>query len=579
MEIIKPDTTVYFLANTGIENYSNEIDFNNDGEQRDWFMSKVSFMRNDYRFLRKESAIDVNLNVETLYNIDYVMYRNNNFNGRMIYCFVTNIEYIADETTRVYVEVDAWQTFQFDISFGKSFIVRQHENEFRNNVVSSHNVLFENLWPEGLDYGNDYITVHTMTHFWSGFQILIASSVDLELNYGDIENPQLHTSKGGVIDGVPSALDYYIVESGSKLQSLLNEISDKPWVGQCLQSLTIVPNELGAMGTPVTTPGGVSIKKIPDGFKSPANPNSSSLTKVLNYFGEFEHDKLYSYPYSFIELSSWNGQNFIIRPEALPMTPSPQLNIARVNFVGTNPRLSYFVRDYNGDYDNGFEINGYDLGSGEVLSAGVTYGNFPQFPIMIDNYLLYQANNANSFELSRNIANYNKKEGMVVGGIETGANILSNILSGNLGGIVSSAWSGGKSIYQSQKNNEIELRKLSAKIQDTEITPPSFAGTSGGDAFNISNGIGGYTLKWKTIRPQYRERLSEYFTRYGYVTNKIDYPVYTGNKNFNYIQTSDIVIKGNIPTNYIDIIRGMFNNGVTMWHNKTIGDYDDNPRI
>lgn len=578
LNIIAPQTEVHLLANTGINDYSNQIDFMNDGEQITWFKQHIIYSRTDYRFLRKESAIDININVELLYNVDYIMYRNNNFNGRMIYCFITQIEYINDMTTRIYVEVDAWQTFQFDISFHKSFIVRQHEDEFRQNIVTPARVLFNNLYPEGLDYGSDYITTHTETHFWSGFQILISSSADLTLEYGDTENPQLHSSTGGVIDGVPSALDYYVVSDGSVLSSLLSEISSAPWIGQCLQSLTIVPSELGANGTPVTTPGGVTLRKLQNGFHSANNASTMSILNPLQYFGTFEHDKLYAYPYSFIEMSAWNGQTFIIRPEALPYTNTPKLEIARVNFVGASPRLAYFVKDYNGDTDNGFEIGGLDLGGGESLLAGVMYGNFPQFPVMIDNYLLYQANNANSFELSRNIANYNKKEGVVLGGIETGANVISSLLSGNVGGAVNSLWKGGKSIYQSQKNNEIELRKLAAKIQDTEITPPTLSGTSGGDAFNIANGIGGFTLKWKTIRPQYRDRLTEYFTRYGYVTNKIDIPEYTGNKNFNYIQTSDVVITGDIPVEYIDIIKGMFNTGVTMWHNKDIGNYTTNPR-
>lgn len=53
-----------------------------------------------------------------------------------------------------------------------------------------------------------------------------------------------------------------------------------------------------------------------------------------------------------------------------------------------------------------------------------------------------------------------------------------------------------------------------AKIQDVEITPPTLAGQTGGDGFNIANGFGGITLKWKTINPRMIERLNSFFERY-----------------------------------------------------------------
>ena len=117
-----------------------------------------------------------------------------------------------------------------------------------------------------------------------------------------------------------------------------------------------------------------------------------------------------------------------------------------------------------------------------------------------------------------------------------------------------------------------------AKIQDAEIAPPTLAGQTGGDAFNIANGINGVTLKWKTIRPEYAERLEEYFTRYGYVQNKIETVSLTGNQNFNYIQTTGCILAGNIPKDDIEILKNMFDNGTTIWHTE-IGKYNDNPWI
>lgn len=40
--------------------------------------------------------------------------------------------------------------------------------------------------------------------------------------------------------------------------------------------------------------------------------------------------------------------------------------------------------------------------------------------------------------------------------------------------------------------------------------PPTLAGQTGGDGFNIANGFGGVTLKWKTIHPRMIDRLNDF---------------------------------------------------------------------
>ena len=133
---IQPDSQIWFLSGTGIENYENQIDFRNTGVRRQFMQEHLLFTVNNYRYVRKNQTILINKNVEQCYNIDYCYYKNRNFGDREIFCFVTDVNYVNDETTEISIEVDAWTTFQFDITFKKCFIMNQHEQEFANNNYS-----------------------------------------------------------------------------------------------------------------------------------------------------------------------------------------------------------------------------------------------------------------------------------------------------------------------------------------------------------------------------------------------------------------------------------------------------------
>jgi hypothetical protein len=87
-----------------------------------------------------------------------------------------------------------------------------------------------------------------------------------------------------------------------------------------------------------------------------------------------------------------------------------------------------------------------------------------------------------------------------------------------------------------------------------------------------------------TIKSEYAQRLDTYFDMYGYQTNKLKVPNLSNRPNWNYVKTIDCNIIGKenieIPQSDINIIRKMFDNGVTLWHNpSTIYDYSQSNAI
>lgn len=557
---IQPQSQLKLISNTKLSNdYENTLDFAHAGEQQAYFIGKLFKSYENYRYIRKNQAIIVADNYENLYNCDYVMYKNENFGTRWVYAFINRKEYINDNSTMLYIETDCFQTWLFDIQYFPTYISRAHQREFIGT-----NPLFDNLYPEQLEYGRDYEVTHTQTITWSKFYAVLCASVDLRGDFGTSNNPNLPSSLGGIYDKMPSALDYYVIDKmddgegrTSTVLELFTMLTEYPWIAQCVQSITIVPKECIGDNWGTIESHGITIGRLDSGYVS-SNFKLQEINNYLSYFPVYKNSKLYTYPYSFIEMTCYNGSQFIIKPEAIG---NQTLNVSLINYIGAQPRLQYLINDYNSNGDNGTTLPDNQDYYGEFLNAGVVNGNFPQLPVMIDNYLLYMANNANSFQLTNSIARYNQIEGAIKG--------AGQALTGNVVGGIGTA-------YGAIKQGEITVRQQSAKIQDAELNPPTLGGQSGGDAFNIANGINGVTLKWKTIRPQYKERLEEYFERYGYVQNKIEMPQLYGMSTFNYLQTSNIIIGGNIPDEDRNVIKRMFDSGVTIWHNGDIGNYSSN---
>lgn len=97
-------------------------------------------------------------------------------------------------------------------------------------------------------------------------------------------------------------------------------------------------------------------------------------------------------------------------------------------------------------------------------------------------------------------------------------------------------------------------------------------GTSPGMAFATSR-VGFYGNQ-ECIEYSQAEALDQYFDLYGYRTNQVKTPNLTGRQYFNFVQTRNVCITGSIPASSMANIKQMFNNGIRLWHNNNVGQYD-----
>lgn len=128
--------------------------------------------------------------------------------------------------------------------------------------------------------------------------------------------------------------------------------------------------------------------------------------------------------------------------------------------------------------------------------------------------------------------------------------------------------------YQNNTNIQNAIDTYNAKIHDAQATADSIV-TGSNDLMRILS-LDLNTLVIYAYKPtnEYLERLNKVWDMRGYATNVIDYPNLHSKMSWNYIQTVKCNISGDeIDPSDLEKIKRVFDNGITLWHSKNIGDY------
>lgn len=243
--------------------------------------------------------------------------------------------------------------------------------------------------------------------------------------------------------------------------------------------------------------------------------------------------KCYCYPYNYLELHNNYGEKIILRYELFDdaeTNPENNISLAFYHVVGENPLIIYIPCNYLGmqyNYDN-----------------SVQYANFPTLPWKYDAYANWSAQNSMS---------------LTSGFLMQGVNALISGFAGNINGVVG--------------NTEGVLNSL-AKLYDKSRTPSKINGAIQGN-FLMYSASAGIFYKYVTAKAEYIELVDNYFTRFGYQVNTTKAITITNRENFDYVQTTECNLTGNIPQEDIEELEAIFNNGLTIWHNEnTYGDWN-----
>ena len=398
-----------------------------------------------------------------------------------------------------------------------------------------------------------------------------------------------------------------------------------------------------------------------------SNNDTDYITYKLNgsidsFIGFNRFTKLYTYPYSYILLSDNNGTSKVFKNElwkdprdiqfiSIGCPSSSKINIIPKNYKVNNDNTHSSLINLDNSFETSYELsvpvisdatammmqssrNSMNVGlsnirrSNETASAiASATGNALTAQTNLQNNLNLSVTSRNA-NLASNLTDLQNKSNMINASLNAVSSLsggIASVLTGDIGGGISSLAGSGLGLAQSAIQNQINTQQTnmqnanalanasaqaSANSQSTAIgNALRNLATSYQNTTNIQNAVDSYnakihdaqatadsivsgsndllrvqaldlsTLVLYAYKPtqEYIDKLNQIWNMRGYATNTIDYPNLHSKFLWNYVQTVKCNISGDgIDPSDLEKIKRVFDNGITLWHDKNIGDYSRN---
>ena len=524
---VEPKGMIY-LCKTPLENdYKNQLTFTDSTAQENYFNSTIIKRLDNYTYIKKDNVIKVGINIDEIIDCNYLFYKNTGFSNKIYYCFITKMEYINENCTAITIETDCFQTWYFDIRYKKCFVEREHVSD---DTIGAHTI------PEGLetgDYVDQYVDNDEMSDLnfltkggHSPYVVLAVSETGL-----DVALP----NGSRIYNNVYSGLIFLTFPNTQDVDKYINYIQHKI-TEDIIYAAFMCPYEIATDG------GNFEWSTFTDGTTS-FQYAFINYTTISTQMGLVEinkpnnldtyiprNKKLLTFPYRYFNITNNSGSSATYKYEYFNSRDGR--DVCQFNMLGAiSPGCSIRLIPYN-----------YKCGKTEFdyihkeVEESIVAGKLPTCGWTNDAYTNWLTQNAINIPLD--IASDIVKTGV---GIATGNVALAG---GGLAGI------GG----------------TMAEIYQHSLIPTTAKGGVNQGDLNFADKLC-FSVYKKCIKYEYARIIDNYFDMFGYKVNDVKIPNITGRQNWNYVKTIDCNFDGDIPQTDLNIIKAMFNGGVTFWHN------------
>ena len=531
---ITPDTNIRLLKCPLKIDNKNQLTFSNATAQYNYFNSLTSIDVEENTYQRKDSSIYFDDIMDNLIEYNYVMYQNNNYGEKWFYAFITNMEYVNSHCTRIEIATDVFQSWQFEIEYKNSFVVREHTN---NDTIGN------NLIEEDLNHGEliaganieDY-TGYNVTTAWA----IVACDYDPKDNIqyagilpisGSTFGSKIYmftwdNGDSGGFGGIRDLNRFIIYVNQHKGVDQIKEIFLVP--NACVDQTKIQKIDMGLStdNFKYYTVNGGSIGAYLYGTRTVPKPYGTYTDYTP------KNNKCYTYPYCFLRVSNNVGNVIDYRWE---------------DFSDTIPEFKSYTTLCVGG--SGILVPLNYKGISENIDEGLPLAKYPVCSWSADAYTNWLTQNS----------------------VNRPLNLLNSLMG--VSGSVSSTVASQPQASQTTKLQAIQTMNNVAGTISQDIGNMHEAGRAPNISQNSNNGDvlfaaggNGFLYQYMRVKTEYLKMIDNYFTMFGYKTNELKVPNITGRSNWNYVETRNINLLGNIPQGDLDIIRQLFNSGITLWH-------------
>lgn len=363
--------------------------------------------------------------------------------AQTLYYFITDVRYLAPNTTEIFIQLDVWQTFCHDVTFGNCYIERGHVGIANANAFDNNGRDYLTI-PEGLDVGNEYVISKTYEHVFvdnhdeaTDIAVMVMSTTSLFGPYGTVDAPKLTMAQGSSYGGTPNGCDIYLFADRDDFRAYMLFMADKPWVTQGIVSVTAVSYAATISSTTVTeslswVEGGPPFLRLISGGGDGdvlditlPEFDATATIKDRRWLAQDWRDgllparyaslkKFLTFPYTAVELTTYSATPIVLKPECMP---GDDIVVLQKAFMGQpNPRIVYIPYKYNADNDSPVVVN--ELGAiindgGEMFDFMTGIFDLPTFSVVNDGYLQYMAANRNAIAFQHQSADWSQQRAIM----------------------------------------------------------------------------------------------------------------------------------------------------------------------
>lgn len=572
---VVPDTDIRLLKVPIELDNKNQLTFANATAQENYFLGLNDYIEyNSCQYQRRFSIMRIPAHIDSIIHYNYVMYKNNNYTDKWFYAFITHMEYENDGLTKVFIECDVFQTWQFDLVWKKSFIDREMIN-VANDLIGANRIA------EGLETG-EYTVKKSYSINDLDFYYIIAYVGDYIVvdSTQNISTPQ----RGYKYNGVYSSV-CFIVANDTGFNYLMSLMPNEDNSNNILTIFTVPKLAITppAGSTSWTNQGYYVVND--NAYETPKYLSNffDALTTSTDYEGYVpKNKKLLQYPYTYLAFTPVNGESKIFRYEDF-RNNKPDFDI--YSEINPNPNVCFVPRNYrrpntNQEYictEELCSLSGYPnisyktdvfntwlAQNQEILGLNIRQEDLNYQQQSVSNVLGFANDLGNkAINMGRNIAGENPSTGQLIS--DTFNIIMNSMQSGSKQGFL-------------DLNHENNIQLKLAQVEQQRMLPDkaslSSSATMLGYGLLNDNIFTNYT-----IRKEFAKKIDAFFDMYGYKTNDLKIPNLNNRPNWNYVKTIGANLVANIPQDDLQTIKNIFDNGVTLWHNPlTFLDYSQNNR-